>query len=100
MTTNPMFDKFKKEYPEVHFAFTKMYNSSSGTLSEKSRQLIYVGILTCTGYGPAIKVHIHKALKAGASIEEIKEATALAIPAAGATKFLSSLPYILDALEY
>lgn len=62
---------------------------------------MYLSILIANRYGPAIRVHVHiaKALEAGATKEEIKEAMMLAIPAGGLCNFLSILPDMLDELN-
>lgn len=100
MSINPSFELFKKEFPEVFSSYGELYRSTSEKdLDEKTKQLVYIGILTACGYGPALKVHIEKALKAGATKSEIKAASLLAIPAAGACNFLTILPDLLNELE-
>ncbi|MFP7737487.1 carboxymuconolactone decarboxylase family protein [Priestia aryabhattai] len=100
MSKNPAFEEFKEDFPETAKIFGELYNSVSGkALDEKTKQLVYLGILTSTRYGPAIKVHIQKALEAGATKEEIKEAMMLAIPASGLCNFLAVLPDMKDELN-
>ncbi|MED4531244.1 carboxymuconolactone decarboxylase family protein [Metabacillus fastidiosus] len=100
MSKNPDFELFKEEFPEVFNKFGELFQSvSSKALDEKTKQLVYLGILTANRYGPAIRVHIAKALEAGATPEEIKEAMMLAIPAGGLCDFLSVLPDMIEELE-
>lgn len=100
MTKNPAFKQFKEEFPDAFSAFNNLYKTVSKTaLGEKTKQLVYLGILTATRYVPAIRVHITKALEAGATKNEIKEAIMLAIPAGGLCNFLSVLPDIMDELN-
>jgi alkylhydroperoxidase/carboxymuconolactone decarboxylase family protein YurZ len=100
MITNPIFEQFKTDYPEVGSIFTDLFNSVAGkSLDEKTKQLVYLGILTALRYGPAIKVHIQKALDAGATKSEIEEAMMLVIPAGGVCSFLSILSDIKDTLR-
>lgn len=99
MTKNPAFEQFKEQFPEVAKLFGQLYDSvSHNALDEKTKQLVYLGILTATRYSPAIRVHIQKALEAGATKEEIKEALMLVIPAGGLCHFLAVLPDAMDEL--
>ncbi|AXC53660.1 MULTISPECIES: carboxymuconolactone decarboxylase family protein [Bacillus] len=88
MTKNPAFEKFKEEFPDVFINFSELYKNVSSTLDEKTKQLVYLGILTAMRYAPAVRVHCRLALEAGATREEIKEAIMLAIPAGGLCNFL------------
>ncbi|WP_141432208.1 carboxymuconolactone decarboxylase family protein [Bacillus sp. 03113] len=100
MAINPDYELFKKEFPEPAKVFGELFQAvSSYALDEKTKQLVYLGILTANRYSPAVPVHIAMALKAGATPEEIKEAMMLAIPAGGLCNFLAVLPKILDELN-
>lgn len=100
MSKNPYFEQFKEEFPKVAEVFGELFQSvSSKALDEKTKQLVYLGILTANRYGPAVRVHIAKALDAGATSDEIKEAIMLAIPAGGLCNFLSILPDMMAELE-
>ncbi|MEZ2716280.1 carboxymuconolactone decarboxylase family protein [Niallia circulans] len=100
MTKNPVFEQFKEEFPDVFSTFNDLYKTvSSKALDEKTKQLVYLGILTVTRYTPAVRVHIKKALEAGATESEIKEAIMLAIPAGGLCNFLFVLPDMMDELN-
>ncbi|WP_180955009.1 carboxymuconolactone decarboxylase family protein [Bacillus sp. V3-13] len=100
MSKNPAFEQFKEEFPDVYTVFNDLYKTvSSKALDEKTKQLVYLGILTATRYSPAVGVHIRKALAAGATEDEIKEAMMLAIPASGLCNYLSVLPDLVDELN-
>lgn len=100
MTKNPAFEQFKEEFPDVFTTFSDFYKTvSSKALDEKTKQLVYLGILAATRYAPAVRVHIKKALEAGATKDEIKEAIMLAIPAGGLCNFLSVLPDMMAELN-
>lgn len=100
LSKNLDFELFKQEFPEVGEIFGELFQSvSSEALDEKTKQLVYLGILTANRYGPAVRVHIAKALDAGANPDEIKEAMMLAIPAGGLCNFLSVLPDMMAELN-
>lgn len=99
-TKNQAFEQFKEQFPDVANVFSQLYETvSHEALDEKTKQLVYLGILTAVRYAPAIRVHIHKALEAGATKEEIKEAIMLAIPAGGLCNFLAVLPDMMNELN-
>jgi alkylhydroperoxidase/carboxymuconolactone decarboxylase family protein YurZ len=100
MIQNPAYEQFKEELPEVHAAFNDLFQSiSSTTLDEKTKQLVYLGILTMTNYSPALRVHVRKALEAGATESEIKSAVMLTIPAGGLCHFLEVFPEMMAELK-
>ena len=99
MTKNPAFELFKDNFPEVHASFNQLFQSvSTSALDEKTKPLVYLGVLTTTGYAPAIRVHIQDALRAGATKEEIQESILLSIPATGTCNFLKVLPEVVEEL--
>lgn len=100
LTRNPDFERFKEQFPEQSAAFITLFQTvSAKALDEKTKQLVYLGILTAKRYAPAVRVHIRKAIEAGASLEEIKEAMMLAIPAAELCDFLAVMPEIFNELD-
>ncbi|SMO32491.1 carboxymuconolactone decarboxylase family protein [Melghirimyces algeriensis] len=100
MTKNPAFEEFKQAFPETSTIFAQLYQSvSSKALDEKTKQLVYLAVLTANRYTPAVRVHIREALEAGATPEEIKESIMLTIPAGGLCPFLSVLPDMLEELD-
>jgi alkylhydroperoxidase/carboxymuconolactone decarboxylase family protein YurZ len=100
MTINPAFERFKEEFPEVGKVFGQLYQTvSSKALDEKTKQLVYLGVLATARYSPAIKVHIRRAIDAGANKDEILESLMLSIPASGICHFLDILPEVLDELN-
>lgn len=100
LSKNLDFELFKEEFPEQFTSFINLYQSvSSRALDEKTKQLVYLGILTANRYAPSLRVHISKALDAGATSDEIKEAMMLVIPAGGLCNFLSVLPDMMAELN-
>ena len=69
-----------------------------GVLSEKTRNLILVGIFSTTRDPGALRHFVGEALKAGASKREI-EAAALLPFSIGVSSAELSIPLILDAIE-
>lgn len=100
---NPVFERWKEENPEAAEAFVKFYKLAAGAeqkaLDPKTRQLIYIAVLTASRYAPAVKAHIDQALSAGATKEEVKAAIMAAIPAIGLANVLPVYGEVADLLK-
>lgn len=78
---NTLMGKLGKEIPDTMGAFSKLHESvfAGEALDAKTKELISVGIsivIRCEG---CIVAHVHDALKAGATREEIAETIGVAI---------------------
>ncbi|MBF0610670.1 MAG: Rieske 2Fe-2S domain-containing protein [Magnetococcales bacterium] len=77
--------------PEAATHLLEFYKHSTKALDDKTRHLIQIVTKVVTGTERGLRQYAPKALKAGASREEILDAVLMAFPAAG-------LPKVLDAL--
>jgi AhpD family alkylhydroperoxidase len=86
-----------QEIPGTMKAFGQLHevNAGDGILSAKSKELIALGIAIAVHCDGCIAFHVHDALKAGASNEEITEAIGVAILMGGGP----SVMYGCEALE-
>lgn len=71
--------------PDVMKAFGQLHQASAaeGALSTKHKELISVAIAVVIRCEPCIAFHVHDALKAGATRQEIAEAIGVAIGMGG-----------------
>ncbi len=85
------------EIPGTMGAFSKLHNASAsdGVLSSKVKELIALGIAITVRCDGCIAFHVHDALKAGASREEITEAIGIAVLMGGGPAVM----YGCEALE-
>jgi len=99
-TTNPMV-RFKTEAPEVALAFNGLIESicKNGSLDDKTRQLIYIGIKASMGDSSAVVAHAPMAKSAGASREELRDTILLTLTVCGVKGVVSCLPAALDAFD-
>ena len=84
---------------EVVKNYQKMVSTLGKGLDEKTRQLIMLAIQVNSPSPDAIKIIIPKALKAGATRDEIIDTIILTIPIVGLSTVLKMLPFVLKELE-
>jgi len=86
-----------KGLPDVMGGFQHIHhaNATDGALSGKQKELIALGIAICVRCAGCIVCHVHDAIKAGATDEEIQETVGVAILMGGGP----SVVYGAEALE-
>jgi len=95
------FQKFTEDYPDVASAYEALGSAvhNAGPLDEKTRSLIKLAISTGAGLQGAVHSHVRKALKAGASIEEMRQTILLALPTIGLPSMMAALSWLDDIIE-
>lgn len=84
---------------EVMVSYMKMVGSLGEHLDEKTKQLIVLALQMTSPSPQAIKVIVPKALRAGATRDEILDAMILSVPSVGISTVLRILPDVLTALS-
>ena len=74
------------------------YVFRGGRLPQSTKELIYVGICCAMRLPVAIGIHARRALEYGASREEVYEAAAMSLPAAGIPAFREAVTLLRDLL--
>ena len=89
--------KYGQASPDVMKAFQGLHHAagSEGVLDVKTKELIALSIAVVVRCDGCIAFHVHDALKAGASREEIIEALDVAVLMGGGP----ALMYVLEAME-
>ncbi len=95
------FQKFLDYYPEVSHAYEEMNEAvhTSGPLDEKTRALIKLAISTGAKLEGAVHSHTRKALKAGATPEEITHTVIMALPTLGLPSTMAAWSWVDDVLD-
>lgn len=95
------FQKFTEDYPGVAEAYEKLGSEvhNAGPLDEKTRSLIKLAISTGARFEGAVHSHTRKAIKAGATKEEIRHAVMLSLPTIGLPSMMAALSWVDDILE-
>ncbi len=102
MTTLPKgYRKFQEKYPQVYAAYETLGKTAaeSGPLDEKTRELIKLGMAAARGSESAVQSHVHRALDAGASAEEIEHALVIGINTLGFPAMMTALSWAWAAIH-
>ena len=93
--------KFKEDYPEVLNAYEQMGDAvhNAGPLDEKTRAVIKLAISTGARLEGAVHSHTRKAVKVGASREELRQVALLSLPTIGLPSMMAALSWIDDIIE-
>ena len=93
--------RFMEEFPEVGEAYDALNASvhGAGPLDDKTRALIKLAVSTGARMEGAVHSHARKALKAGASPEELRHVALMALPTIGFPNMMAALSWIDDVLE-
>ncbi len=83
-------------------AYERIYELTAvrrGRLPAKFKELIVVAAVSISGYGPGIKDHVRRALRLGATKEEIVEVLQSAYFHTGALTLVHGLIALIDVLK-
>lgn len=93
--------KVQKLFPEAQQGFSVLFSKvmKDGAITLLEKELIVVGIAVTIRCEPCIRLHVKKALAAGATSEQILEAASVAVVMGGgpATTYL---PIVTDTLDH
>ncbi len=92
--------KLRTNIPESMKGFAQLHHAGStdGALSAKTKELIALAVAVTSRCDGCIAFHVHDALKAGASDEEIAEALGVAVLMGGGPSAMYAA-HVLQAVE-
>ena len=92
------FREFNDVHPEVVRAHQQLGEAvrSAGPLEDRTRELVHLAIAIGAGREGAVHSHTRKALDAGCSADEIRQAAILSIPTVGFPAAMAALSWIDD----
>jgi len=95
------YTKFKEDYPDVTSAYESMGDAvhKAGPLDDKTRALIKLAISTGARLEGAVHSHVRKAIKVGATKEEMHQVVLLSLPTIGLPSMMAALSWIDDIIE-
>ncbi len=102
MTQLPQpFQKFRSEFPKVYGAYESLGAAAAeaGPLEEGTRELIKLGMAAAKGSESGVQSHVHRALEAGATREQIQHALVLGINTIGFSTMMAALGWAKQAIE-
>jgi len=94
------YQQFKKEHAKVWRAYEKLGAAAAeeGPLDLKTRELIKLGMAAATKSESAVESHVHRALEAGATAEEVEHAVMLGITTLGFPAMMMALSWAKAAI--
>jgi 4-carboxymuconolactone decarboxylase len=92
------FSRFKAAHPEIYKAFEELGRRvhERGTLSERERRLVKLGIAIGAGTEGGVHSAVRHALRGGCSREDVEHAVRLAITTIGWPRAMAALSWIED----
>ncbi len=101
MAVPKRYKKFKEDYSAVANAYEQLGDAvhAAGPLDEKTRALIKLAISTGARLEGAVHSHTRKALKAGATPDELRHVVMLSLPTIGLPSMMAALSWVDDILE-
>lgn len=92
--------RFFEEFPEVGHAYEAFGDAvgKAGPLDDKTRALIKLAISIGARMEGAAKSHVHKAIQAGNSAEEVRQVAVMAAPTIGFPNMMAGLSWVDDVL--
>lgn len=95
------YEKFLDAFPRVADAYQSLGSAclKAGPLDSKTAALVKLGMAIGAGLEGASHAHVRKALKAGATPDEIRHAVLLATTTLGFPSMMRGLAWVQDVLE-
>lgn len=92
------FTRFKAAHPEIYTAFEELGRRvhERGSLSERERRLVKLGIAIGVGTEGGVHSAVRHALRGGCSREDVEHAVRLAITTIGWPRAMAALSWIED----
>jgi AhpD family alkylhydroperoxidase len=93
--------RFKQDHGRVWKAYEKLGAAAAedGPLDAKTRELIKLGMTAAAKSESALQSHVHRALEAGATPDEIRHALILGVTTLGFPAMMTALAWAQAALD-
>ena len=95
------YERFLENFPEVGRTYNELSDAckTSGPLDERTAELIKIGVSIGGRLRGATRSHTRRALKAGASHEEIRHAVLMATTTIGFPGMMAGLAWVEEVFE-
>ena len=93
-------EKMKAQSTATVSGFAGLFGKTmaKGVLTVREKELVAIGIAVASQCEPCIILHVQKCLAAGASKEEILEASGVAVMMSGGPAY-THIPMVIDAID-
>lgn len=96
------FEYFKENHGEIYEAYSsygKAIHEDGGPLDEKTKRLMKVAISATIQNEYSLTTHIRKALKAGASLEDVEHTILLVAPTVGFPAMMKAIMVLREEMD-
>jgi AhpD family alkylhydroperoxidase len=95
------YERFRTRHARLWSAFDRLGAAAAeeGPLDARTRELVRLGMATASRAESAVQSHVHRALDAGASRDEVEHAIFLAITTVGFPSMMAALTWAQEAFE-
>ena len=96
-----LFKSFSDKYPEISQLHEKLAEAcrESGPMDPKTRHLVKLGAAIGTGSRGGVMSQTRKAIKEGATAEEVSQAALLTLTSVGFSQMMAAMSWIWEVLE-
>lgn len=96
-----IFQEFQQSFPEVSQAYDELASKCHhwGTLDEKTRRLIKLGIAIGLDSEGGVRSHARRALEAGVSVDELRHTVLLALTTVGFPRMAAAMKWVDTVIE-
>jgi AhpD family alkylhydroperoxidase len=93
-------EKMKAQANPMMSGFAGLFSKTmaEGVLTVKEKELVAIGIAVAKQCEPCIKLHVQKCLNAGASRQEILEASGVAVMMGGGPAY-THIPMVIETID-
>jgi AhpD family alkylhydroperoxidase len=95
------YSEFLRQYPELAHAYEDLASRimEGGPLDEKTGEMVKLGIAIGLGSEGAVRSHARRALKSGATAEELQHAVRLAMTTAGFPAMIAPMKWVETVIK-
>jgi 4-carboxymuconolactone decarboxylase len=95
------YEQFTRDHPELAHAYENLGEiaAGSGPLDLRTRELIKLGMAAANGSVSAVQSHVHRALNAGVSPDEIEHAILLGVNTLGFPAMMAAFTWAKAAIQ-
>ena len=94
------YQQFRTDQPSVYAAYEALGKAAAeaGPLDAKTRELIKLGMAAANGSRSGVESHVHRALDASATVDEIEHTVMLGINTLGFSTMMAALTWAKQAV--
>lgn len=96
-----IYQEFQRQFPEISGAYDELASKCHdwGPLNVKTRRLVKLGVAIGMNSEGAVRSHARRALKDGATADELRHIVLLAFTTAGFPTMIAAMKWVEEVIE-